>query len=170
MTLRLLLTFVTYSYYYATHNFIIHNNTPPLLAGLRLVLVLHAVVCSGSEEAKRLYDDLLEKSNYNKLIRPMGNDSLIVKIGLRLTQIIDVVSTDTTILYFAYLYIQRKTCLQFNSSYIFIVWSYKHMGNHGKLGGHGETNNNFSSSMLQMNDLVCFILVWLFVYFGVWYL
>jgi len=52
---------------------------------------------SGAEsQAKRLYDDLLsEKSSYNKLIRPVGNtsESLTVKIGLKLTSIIDVVST-----------------------------------------------------------------------------
>jgi hypothetical protein len=45
-------------------------------------------------EAKRLYDDLL--SNYNRLIRPVGNNSdrLTVKMGLRLSQLIDVVSTE----------------------------------------------------------------------------
>lgn len=44
-------------------------------------------------DAKRLYDDLL--SNYNRLIRPVGNNSdrLTVKMGLRLSQLIDVVST-----------------------------------------------------------------------------
>lgn len=43
-------------------------------------------------DAKRLYDDLL--SNYNRLIRPVGNNSdrLTVKMGLRLSQLIDVVS------------------------------------------------------------------------------
>ncbi|XP_002000166.3 acetylcholine receptor subunit alpha-like 1 [Drosophila mojavensis] len=41
-------------------------------------------------DAKRLYDDLL--SNYNRLIRPVGNNSdrLTVKMGLRLSQLIDV--------------------------------------------------------------------------------
>jgi hypothetical protein len=45
-------------------------------------------------DAKRLYDDKLKKSVYSKLIRPVGNtsDSLVVKVGLRLTSIIDVVS------------------------------------------------------------------------------
>ena len=43
-------------------------------------------------EAKRLYDDLL--SNYNRLIRPVGNNSdrLTVKMGLKLSQLIEVVS------------------------------------------------------------------------------
>ena len=41
--------------------------------------------------AKRLYDDLL--SNYNRLIRPVSNntDKLTVKLGLKLSQLIDVV-------------------------------------------------------------------------------
>ncbi|KAL1117525.1 hypothetical protein AAG570_003841 [Ranatra chinensis] len=56
---------------------------------------------SGSQanpEAKRLYDDLL--SNYNRLIRPVGNNSdrLTVKMGLRLSQLIDVVCTFNVII------------------------------------------------------------------------
>ena len=49
--------------------------------------------CAESQ-AKRLYDDKLEKSTYKKLIRPVDNasESLTVRIGLRLTSIIDVVS------------------------------------------------------------------------------
>lgn len=47
---------------------------------------------SANPDAKRLYEDLL--SNYNRLIRPVGNNSdrLTVKMGLRLSQLIDVVS------------------------------------------------------------------------------
>ena len=66
-----------------------------------LAAVLLAVVCPRSHgrmlrpesDAKRLYDDKLRFSGYNKLIRPVGNtsDTLTVRIGLRLTQIIDVV-------------------------------------------------------------------------------
>lgn len=43
-------------------------------------------------DAKRLYDDLL--SNYNRLIRPVANNTekLTVKLGLKLSQLIDVVS------------------------------------------------------------------------------
>ena len=46
-----------------------------------------------NSDAKHLYDDLLRKSGYNKLIRPVMNnsDKLIVKLGLRLSQLIDVV-------------------------------------------------------------------------------
>lgn len=48
---------------------------------------------AGSPDAKRLYDDLL--SNYNKLVRPVVNvtDVLTVRIKLKLSQLIDVVST-----------------------------------------------------------------------------
>lgn len=55
-----------------------------MLGGLPLVF--------SNQDAKRLYDDLL--SNYNRLIRPVGNNSdrLTVKMGLRLSQLIDVVS------------------------------------------------------------------------------
>lgn len=47
---------------------------------------------NGNPDAKRLYDDLLKKGTYNKLIRPVGNDSnkLTVGLGLRLSQLIDV--------------------------------------------------------------------------------
>lgn len=43
-------------------------------------------------DAKRLYDDLL--SNYNKLVRPVLNntDPLPVRIKLKLSQLIDIVS------------------------------------------------------------------------------
>ena len=46
----------------------------------------------GNPDAKRLYDDLL--SNYNKLVRPVQNttDPLTVRIKLKLSQLIDVVS------------------------------------------------------------------------------
>ena len=51
-----------------------------------------AVVTMGNPDAKRLYDDLL--SNYNKLVRPVENtsDHLTVRITLKLSQLIDVVS------------------------------------------------------------------------------
>lgn len=43
-------------------------------------------------DAKRLYDDLL--SNYNRLIRPVKNntETVLVKLGLKLSQLIDLVS------------------------------------------------------------------------------
>ena len=53
-----------------------------------------AVVCN--PHAKRLYDDLL--NNYNRLIRPVSNNTekLTVKLGLKLSQLIDVVSQTET--------------------------------------------------------------------------
>ncbi|XP_071516631.1 acetylcholine receptor subunit alpha-like 1 isoform X1 [Panulirus ornatus] len=59
-----------------------------------LVVVAWAAVlaptCQANPDAKRLYDDLL--SSYNRLIRPVGNNSdrLTVKLGLKLSQLIDV--------------------------------------------------------------------------------
>lgn len=57
-----------------------------------MFIALQFATCLANPEAKRLYDDLL--SNYNRLIRPVGNNSdrLTVKMGLRLSQLIDVVS------------------------------------------------------------------------------
>ncbi|XP_026325902.1 acetylcholine receptor subunit alpha-like 1 isoform X2 [Hyposmocoma kahamanoa] len=54
------------------------------------VLCVWGRLSVANPEAKRLYDDLL--SNYNRLIRPVGNNSdrLTVKMGLRLSQLIDV--------------------------------------------------------------------------------
>jgi len=61
-----------------------------------LLVVASAQIISpaytGNPDAKRLYDDLL--SNYNKLVRPVVNtsDVLKVRIKLKLSQLIDVVS------------------------------------------------------------------------------
>ncbi len=50
------------------------------------------IVFSGNPDAKRLYDDLL--SNYNKLVRPVVNvsEAVTVRLKLKLSQLIDVVS------------------------------------------------------------------------------
>lgn len=52
---------------------------------------LMAQKVAGNPDAKRLYDDLL--SNYNRLIRPVSNNTqtVLVKLGLRLSQLIDLV-------------------------------------------------------------------------------
>ncbi|GBN70563.1 Acetylcholine receptor subunit alpha-like 1 [Araneus ventricosus] len=62
------------------------------------MLFFFLVLCStqgnqGNDDAKRLYDDLI--NGYNSLIRPVGNNSdrLTVKMGLRLSQLIDVTTT-----------------------------------------------------------------------------
>ena len=63
-----------------------------LLFSLTLLPASDAVLNMGNPDAKRLYDDLL--SNYNKLVRPVQNttDPLTVRIKLKLSQLIDVVS------------------------------------------------------------------------------
>ena len=65
-----------------------------LIASLALLPTSDAVLNMGNPDAKRLYDDLL--SNYNKLVRPVQNttDPLTVRIKLKLSQLIDVVSSD----------------------------------------------------------------------------
>lgn len=58
------------------------------MAALHLMIVKEI---AGNPDAKRLYDDLL--SNYNRLIRPVSNhtQTVLVKLGLRLSQLIDLV-------------------------------------------------------------------------------
>ena len=57
------------------------------------VVQARTIFNAGNPDAKRLYDDLL--SNYNKLVRPVVNttDRLKVRIKLKLSQLIDVVSS-----------------------------------------------------------------------------
>ena len=70
------------------------------IAGLLTVIVLVLLTGSGvrrveaNHDAKRLYDDLLKKKDYNRLVRPAANssDTLTVSISVKLSQIIDVVS------------------------------------------------------------------------------
>ena len=66
----------------------------PLLAAVLLLGVCGRLV-GGNSDAKRLYDDMM--SNYNRLIRPVHNHSekVMVKLGVRLTQIIEIVSWQT---------------------------------------------------------------------------
>lgn len=61
---------------------------------LKYISLILLTVCDANDNAKRLFDDLLRTSGYNKLIRPVGNESdkLYVKLGMRLSQLIDVVS------------------------------------------------------------------------------
>jgi len=57
-----------------------------------LIIFTTIMVCYGNHDAKRLFDDLLRKGNYNKLVRPVSNHSekLTVRLGLKFTQLIDV--------------------------------------------------------------------------------
>ena len=56
-------------------------------------------VLQANPDARRLYDDLLRKNKYNRLIRPIGNSSekLFILVSLKLSQIIDVVSSPVEI-------------------------------------------------------------------------
>ncbi|XP_065156157.1 acetylcholine receptor subunit alpha-like 2 isoform X2 [Atheta coriaria] len=64
------------------------------LSNWRISLLLFLLCCVhlslSNPDAKRLYDDLL--SNYNRLIRPVSNntDTVLVKLGLRLSQLIEL--------------------------------------------------------------------------------
>ena len=60
---------------------------------LLVSLFLMVALVQPNPDAKRLYDDLL--SNYNRLIRPVANntDKITVKMGLKLSQLVDLVST-----------------------------------------------------------------------------
>ena len=62
----------------------------PLIYLTVMLGCLNTAECS--MDAKHLYDDLM--SHYNKLIRPVrdNNGTLNVRLGLKLTQLIDVVS------------------------------------------------------------------------------
>lgn len=65
-----------------------------ITAVLSCLLCLFCDLASANPDAKRLYDDLLRKKKYNKLMRPVKDHStnLTVKINLKLSQLIDVVS------------------------------------------------------------------------------
>lgn len=58
----------------------------------KVILLCVVGITLSNPDAKRLYDDLL--SNYNRLIRPVSNntDTVLVKLGLRLSQLIELVS------------------------------------------------------------------------------
>ena len=57
-----------------------------------LVVIMWMSLVEANPDAKRLYDDLL--SNYNRLIRPVANntDKITVRMGLKLSQLVDLVS------------------------------------------------------------------------------
>jgi len=61
---------------------------------LSLLFVTWRHLASANPDAKRLYDDLLRKKKYNRLMRPVADHghNLTVKIDLKLSQLIDVVS------------------------------------------------------------------------------
>ena len=62
-----------------------------IIFGILWNCVLRGQICLANPDSKRLYDDLL--SNYNRLIRPVVNhtETVTVKLGLRLSQLVDLV-------------------------------------------------------------------------------
>ena len=71
--------------------------TARLFSFLLVILVIYTggpgpTLVEGNPDAKRLYDEIL--SGYNKLVRPVKNvtDPVTVKVKLKLSQLIDVVS------------------------------------------------------------------------------
>lgn len=82
----------TQNYIYLRH-LTISSKLPSVVVIFGLAQLLSNV--EANPDAKMLYNDLLRKSGYNKLIRPVTNNSdvLTVKVGLKLSQLIDVVSS-----------------------------------------------------------------------------
>lgn len=72
---------------------------PLLLVGVAALLLLNKK-SKANPDAKMLYNDLLRRNGYNKLIRPVVNntDVLIVKVGLKLSQLIDIVSSEQVVM------------------------------------------------------------------------
>lgn len=71
------------------------NKSIPSLTAFTLIALVVALLVKpldGNPDAKRLYDDLM--SSYNRLVRPVSNnsDTLTVKMSLKLSQLIEVVS------------------------------------------------------------------------------
>lgn len=64
--------------------FVLVHSVAPSMAGVQSV--------GANSDANRLYEDLM--MSYNRFVRPVQNDSdlLVVKLGLKLSQLIDVVS------------------------------------------------------------------------------
>ena len=71
---------------------LIYNQNNIMHWGRLLFFLPVCFVLGGNPDAKRLYDDLL--SNYNKLVRPVINvtEAVTVRLKLKLSQLIDVVS------------------------------------------------------------------------------
>ena len=61
---------------------------------LSLIWITLCWKVNANHDAKRLYDDLIIKNNYNKLIAPKANSTgkCVIKLGIKLLQVIDVVS------------------------------------------------------------------------------
>lgn len=89
---------------------------------------------SSNPDAKRLYDDLL--SNYNRLIRPVSNntDTVLVKLGLRLSQLIELVGKIFLLKLLHNSRITIRTDEQFTRTF-FVSESQRSNFNHQRLAG-----------------------------------
>lgn len=67
-----------------------------------LLVLLNLCPIRANPDAKRLYDDLL--SNYNRLIRPVYNntDTVLVRLGLRLSQLLDLVRLSNILTFYIF--------------------------------------------------------------------
>ncbi|CAF0882304.1 unnamed protein product [Rotaria sordida] len=63
-----------------------------IILGIFFIYLCFFNITIANPEAKRLYEELIKVRSYNKLIRPIKNNSekLTVYLGLRLTQLLDV--------------------------------------------------------------------------------
>lgn len=102
---------------YADDNFLFVISFFHLAICFLSLLYIHNHHVEANPNAKMLYNDLLRKSGYNKLIRPVVNNSdiLTVKVGLKLSQLIDIVS-----LFLSYRSHVKKNCKARNFVSLFI--------------------------------------------------
>ncbi|KAJ8298093.1 hypothetical protein KUTeg_024624 [Tegillarca granosa] len=77
-----------------------------------LMTVFGLIMCNEPAE-KRLHWYLLQERQYSKLIRPVGNDSdkLLVKLGMRLSQLLDVDEKNQIMTSSVWLRQTKLTCL-----------------------------------------------------------
>lgn len=63
-----------------------------LIIGLISIDMMSGIFAASNTDANRLYEDLM--MSYNRFVRPVQNDTetLVVRLGLKLSQLIDVVS------------------------------------------------------------------------------
>jgi hypothetical protein len=97
-----------------------------LYSSICLFFIIYLIsLTSANPDAKRLYDDLL--STYNRLIRPVSNntDTVLVKLGLRLSQLIELVSN-----FSFYFFFYRCCCCNLSGAYLI---DEKNVNNHSNL-------------------------------------
>lgn len=65
----------------------------PSLSGFSVAIATLVTLVWSNQDAQRLYDDLMKANQYNKMCRPVANQShtAMIHIGLKLAQILAVV-------------------------------------------------------------------------------